>query len=54
MFADLTGDAKQIKEKTTRELVEAQVRMLQEPVPSVTEHTTRAFDSIYSERKQSK
>jgi len=38
-------------EKSTKELYEAQGRVLPEPVPSVTEHTTRAFEPIYSERK---
>ena len=28
-----------------------QARALTEPVPSVTEHTTRAFEPIYTERK---
>jgi len=35
---------------STKEL-EAQSRMPLEPVASVTEHTTRAFDPVYSERK---
>jgi len=35
---------------STKEL-EAQSRLPMEPVSSVTEHTTRAFDTIYSERK---
>lgn len=43
---------KTIKDASTRELHEANARVLAEPVPSVTEHTTRAFDPIYSERKQ--
>src|SRR5712671_2434165 len=34
----------------TRELDAAQVRGLPEPMPSVTEHTTRAFDPVYTER----
>ena len=34
----------------TKEL-EAQSRLPTEPIPSVTEHTTRAFDPIYTERK---
>ena len=42
--AEETGD-------TTKELYAAQARILPEPVPSVTEHTTRAFEPIYSERK---
>ena len=41
--APLTGQA-------TREFDAAQARMLREPMPSVTEHTTRAFDPIYSEQ----
>ena len=40
-----------LKEQTTKELREAQARALPEPMPSVTEHTTRAFEPIYSERK---
>ena len=35
---------------TTKEL-EAQSQRPIEPLPSVTEHTTRAFDPVYSERK---
>jgi uncharacterized protein (DUF983 family) len=45
------GDGARLKEQTTKELGEAQALGLAEPVPSVTEHTTRAFDTIYSERK---
>ncbi|HKO96026.1 MAG TPA: hypothetical protein VJU86_03475 [Pyrinomonadaceae bacterium] len=40
-----------VKDHTTRELQEAQARMLPEPVASVTENTTRAFDPIPVERK---
>jgi hypothetical protein len=40
-----------LKEQTTKELGEAQALALPEPMPSVTEHTTRAFEPIYSERK---
>ena len=37
---------------TTKELYAAQARALPEPMPpSVTEHTTRAFEPLYSERK---
>lgn len=35
---------------TTKELA-AKSRLPIEPIPSVTEHTTRAFDPVYSERK---
>lgn len=45
------SDTAQLKEQTTRELDAAHVRTLPEPVPSVTEHTTRTFEPIYSERK---
>ena len=36
--------------RPTRELDATQARGLPEPVPSVTEHTTRAFDPSYLER----
>lgn len=39
------------KEQTTKELYESQARALPEHMPSVTEHTTRAFEPISSERK---
>jgi hypothetical protein len=39
------------KDHTTKELLDAQARMLQEPVASVTEHTTRAFAPVYTEPK---
>lgn len=45
------GDAGRLKGQTTKELVEAQARVLPEPVPSVTEHTTRTLEPVYSERK---
>lgn len=43
--AEETGDT------ATKELYAAQARALPEHMPSVTEHTTRAFEPIYSERK---
>ena len=49
--AEETGNNVRSKERATKELDAAQARGLPEPVPSVTEHTTRAFDPIYSERK---
>ena len=36
--------------QATKELDAAHARGLPEPVPSVTEHTTRTFDPIYNER----
>jgi hypothetical protein len=48
------GDARLLKDQATNELDPAQARALPEGMASVTEHTTRAFDPIYSERKQSK
>jgi hypothetical protein len=38
------------KGRATKDLDAAPARALREPMPSVTEHTTRAFDPIYSER----
>jgi hypothetical protein len=46
-----TGDSALSKEQTTKELEGAQSRVLPEPVPSVTEQTTRPFEPIYNERK---
>ena len=45
------GAAERPEEQTTRELGEAQARVLPEPVPSVTKHTTRIFEPIYGERR---
>ncbi|MFL6210574.1 MAG: hypothetical protein ACJ74W_17095 [Pyrinomonadaceae bacterium] len=36
--------------QATRELGVAQARVLPEPVPSVTEHTTRTLEPVYNER----
>lgn len=49
--AQKSGVPAPLKEQTTRELDTAQALSLPEPVPSVTEHTTRTFEPIYSERK---
>jgi hypothetical protein len=49
--AEETGDTALSKEQATKELDAAQARVLPEAVPSVTEHTTRAFEPIHSERK---
>lgn len=40
-----------MKQTVTKELDAAHGRMLAEPIPSVTEHTTRAFDPVYEKRK---
>ena len=48
--AEEPGDGVLLKGQATKELDAAQGRMLPEPVASVTEHTTRAFDPIYNER----
>jgi hypothetical protein len=45
-----TSDAIAPRQQATNELDAAQMRRLPEPVPSVTEHTTRTFDPIYTER----
>jgi hypothetical protein len=49
--AEEAGDAVRLKGQATKELDAAQARVLPEPVTSVTEHTTRAFEPIHSERK---
>ena len=49
--AEETGDPALTKKQATKELDVAHARVLPEPMPSVTEHTTRAFEPIYSERK---
>ncbi len=48
--AEQAGDTGRLSGQATRELDAAQARGLPEPMPSVTEHTTRAFDPIYPER----
>lgn len=40
-----------LRELITKELNAAPPRALPEPVPSVTEHTTRSIEPIYSDRK---
>ena len=49
--AEETRDTALSKEQVTKELDVAQARVLPEAMPSVTEHTTRALEPIYSERK---
>jgi hypothetical protein len=43
-------DITHLRGPATKELETAQARALPQPVPSVTEHTTRAFAPIYDER----
>jgi uncharacterized membrane protein len=45
------NDAALSNEQARKELEAAQARALPESLPSVTEHTTRTFEPIYSERK---
>lgn len=40
-----------LKEQTTKELDRAGERLLTEPAPSVTDHTTRTLEPVYSKRK---
>ena len=47
-----TGDTALAKDQTTKELDAAQARLLPEPLPSVTEHTTRTFDPIFIDRNK--
>ena len=49
--AKKAGDAGPSKKRATSELDAARARALPEPVPSVTEHTTRTFEPLYVERK---
>jgi|ERR1051325_83359 ABC-type nickel/cobalt efflux system permease component RcnA len=46
-----TAEGAVSREQQTKELDAAQARALPEPLPSVTEHTTRSFEPIYNERK---
>ena len=43
-------DTMRLKGQATKALDAAQARALPEPMPSVTEHTTRTFEPIYNER----
>ena len=45
---------KELAHPTTKELEPPAPRMLPDPVPSVTEHTTRAFDPVYATRLEKK
>jgi hypothetical protein len=48
--AEEAVDIPYLRGPATKELETAQARALPQPVPSVTEHTTRAFAPIYDER----
>jgi len=56
-YIRLTSDAKksiganELKDPSTKELGPAPARVLSESMPSVTEHTTRTFEPISTERK---
>lgn len=45
------GDTARLKEQTTRDLGEAQARVLPEGAPSVIEHATHTFEPAYGKRK---
>jgi hypothetical protein len=47
---DKAGHTESLKGHATQELDAPHRRVLGEPVPSVTENTTRALDSVYNER----
>jgi hypothetical protein len=48
---EATADTALSREQDTKELDASQARALPEPVPSVTEHTTRSFEPLHNERK---
>jgi hypothetical protein len=48
--ANRAGDAVLSQGQATKELDAAKAPLLPEAMPSVTEHTTRAFDPVYRER----
>ena len=48
--AEEAGETVLLKGQATKELDAAQARVLPEPIPSVTEHTTRALEPSYNER----
>jgi len=45
------GTSGRFREQVTKELLESQARALPEPLASVTEHTTRTFEPVYSDPK---
>jgi len=48
---EATGANALLKEQTTKQLDRAEERLLAEPTPSVTDHTTRTLEPVYNERK---
>src|SRR5258705_1008214 len=48
---EATGANALLKEQTTKQLDQAEERLLAEPAPSVTDHTTRTLEPVHSERK---
>ena len=48
---DVKSEKERLKEQATKELDPAQPRVLTEPIASVTDHTTRAFEPVYSRKK---
>jgi len=47
-----TNDKTLAKQQETNELDAARPRALHEPIPSVTEHTTRAFEPVHRDKLQ--
>jgi len=48
---EATGAKVLLNEQTTKELTRAEERLLTEPAPSVTDHTTRTLEPVYNQRK---
>jgi FtsZ-interacting cell division protein ZipA len=48
---ETSDSARRLKEQATKELDAAEARSLPEPLQSVTEHTTRTLEPLYSKRK---
>lgn len=50
-FKTAAVETQQIEEKMKAELYSAPARVLTEPIPSVTDHTTNRLEQVYQERK---
>ena len=48
---DVKSEKERLKEQATKELDAAQPGVLAEPVSSVTDHTTRAFEPLYRQKR---